>query len=187
MNPMPTVAANPSCVNLPVSNWTSSEVLPTPLSPTRIVCRRNNNRHQVAASKPFVTSLTRHALRASIITHMGRHRHHRSPMAPMITNDHQSMVKGMGLSSDEERSSIRHSVPVISASWKVTGPELGRTAHTQILPLNHREIRLTSIHLHLTYKHTELNGGYLHHAMCSSVEMAWPMTLSIVWPLSGAS
>lgn len=39
VKPMPTVEVNDPGMNLPWSNWTSREVLPTPLSPTRMVCR----------------------------------------------------------------------------------------------------------------------------------------------------
>lgn len=38
VKPIPTVAAKFPGWNLPVSNWTNNEVLPTPLSPRRIVC-----------------------------------------------------------------------------------------------------------------------------------------------------
>lgn len=39
VKPIPTVAAKFPGWNLPVSNWTNNEVLPTPLSPRRIVCK----------------------------------------------------------------------------------------------------------------------------------------------------
>lgn len=44
VKPMPTVAANEDGWNVPVSNWTRSEVLPTPLSPTKIVYNGNAGR-----------------------------------------------------------------------------------------------------------------------------------------------
>ena len=37
VKPIPTVALNEPLWNLPVSNWTNTEVLPTPESPTRMV------------------------------------------------------------------------------------------------------------------------------------------------------
>lgn len=40
VKPMPTVEVKDPAMNLPWSNWTSREVLPTPLSPTRMVCRQ---------------------------------------------------------------------------------------------------------------------------------------------------
>lgn len=33
-------------MNLPWSNWTSRDVFPTPLSPTKIVCKDQVKRHQ---------------------------------------------------------------------------------------------------------------------------------------------
>lgn len=46
VNPMPTVAEKEPGMNLPWSNWTSRDVFPTPLSPTRIVCKDQIKRHQ---------------------------------------------------------------------------------------------------------------------------------------------
>lgn len=43
---MPTVAEKEPGMNLPWSNWTSRDVFPTPLSPTRIVCKEQVKRHQ---------------------------------------------------------------------------------------------------------------------------------------------
>lgn len=42
MKPMPTVAEKVPVLNLPVSNCTSREVLPTPLSPSKMVCNMGN-------------------------------------------------------------------------------------------------------------------------------------------------
>ena len=39
VNPMPTVAVKDPGINFPWSYWTSREVFPTPLSPTRMVWR----------------------------------------------------------------------------------------------------------------------------------------------------
>lgn len=46
VNPMPTVAEKEPGMNLPWSNWTSRDVFPTPLSPTRMVCKRPTKWHQ---------------------------------------------------------------------------------------------------------------------------------------------
>lgn len=46
VNPMPTVAEKEPGMNLPWSNWTSRDVFPTPLSPTRIVCKDQVKRSQ---------------------------------------------------------------------------------------------------------------------------------------------
>lgn len=51
VKPIPTVAAKFPGWNLPVSNWTNSEVLPTPLSPRRIVCKHTHTRMDAGLQK----------------------------------------------------------------------------------------------------------------------------------------
>lgn len=49
VKPMPTVAEKEPGMNLPWSNWTSRDVFPTPLSPTRMVCKGRAKEHQELA------------------------------------------------------------------------------------------------------------------------------------------
>lgn len=56
VNPMPTVAENEPGMNLPWSNCTSRDVFPTPLSPTRIVCRKTHKIPQLSFLPLYIWS-----------------------------------------------------------------------------------------------------------------------------------
>lgn len=54
VKPMPTVEVKDPGMNLPWSYWTSREVLPTPLSPTRIVYRGSHRRGGSCMQAPLL-------------------------------------------------------------------------------------------------------------------------------------
>lgn len=59
VNPIPTVAAKFPGWNFPVSNWTSRDVLPTPLSPSRIVWKEKERGKREYSRSSLSTSYHR--------------------------------------------------------------------------------------------------------------------------------